>query len=183
MHDPNNYYDSDPSLTISEYEDIVNILADKSFETLNENELYNILSTRFFERVSSDQLSKKYLEYSEIDILSGTNIANYSAELTKKYLGDTVYSLTAIRLKEVNTPDFKFSLNIQDGNNWFYWPSGNKSFRLDGFSNFYEPIILNNSYFLSSGAIAGTTYTNSDLFFAEKNGEVQGAWLQGTKIN
>ena len=183
LHDPNNYYDSDPSLTISEYEDIVNILADKSFETLNENELYNILSTRFFERVSSDQLSKKYLEYSEIDILSGTNIANYSAELTKKYLGDTVYSLTAIRLKEVNTPDFKFSLNIQDGNNWFYWPSGNKSFRLDGFSNFYEPIILNNSYFLSSGAIAGTTYTNSDLFFAEKNGEVQGAWLQGTKIN
>jgi hypothetical protein len=182
LHDPNAYFDSDPSINISEYENIENIASEIPFENLTEEELFNILTTRFFEKVSSDGLSKKFQEYSDIDLLSGSNISNYSAELTRRYLGETVYSLTAIRLKEVNTPDFRFSLDIQDGNNWFYWPSGNKSFRLDDFSNFYEPIILNNSSFLSSGATTGTDYTNSDLLFIEKNGLVEGAWLQGDKV-
>lgn len=183
LHDPNTYFDSDPSLDISSYENLDNLFFETPFEKLNENELFDVLSTRFFEKVSSDVLSKTFQEYSEIDLLSGSNIANYSAELTRRYLGETVYGLTAVRLKEVNTPDFQFSLDIQDGNNWFYWPSGNKSFRLDDFSNFYQPIILNNSSFLSSGATAGTEYINSDLLFIEKNGLVEGSWLQGDKIH
>jgi hypothetical protein len=183
LHDPNSYYDSDPSVDITNYHDIESLIEETPFEDFDINELVNLLSTRFFEKVSSDVLSKTFKEYTEIDLLSSTNKANYSAELTRKYLGETVYSLTATRLKEVNTPDFSFSLNVANGNNWFYWPSGNKSFRLDDFSNFYEPILLNNSSFLSSGATGGTDYKNSDLLFAEKNSGIDGAWFQGNKIN
>lgn len=103
-------------------------------------------------------------------------------EASKKYLGESVFGLTAVRLKDVYQPDEKLSIDLPEGNSWFLWPSGTKSLDTLQFVNTFEPIKLNDANFLGSGATAGSAFDLSDLIFTEKNGVVEGAWFNGEKI-
>jgi hypothetical protein len=182
LYDNKNYHDSDPSLDIKEYQNF-DIENQFPFEKLSEEELSYIIATKLFDRVSNDTISKIYndLNSDPLNSLSATKSIYYS-KLNQKFLGEPVYSLTALRLKETDISDYNFDLNFTIGNNWFYWPSGNKSFKLDEFSNFFEPITLNESNLINSGATGGIDYTNSDLIFSDKNGIIEGAWFQSEKI-
>lgn len=187
LYDTQTYFDSDPSVAIQEYLNSSELTDDIPLDGLSNEEIDAIISTRFLPRVAETTLSNVFKNY----ILNSPNLTTASLssaaynliyneiKASEKYLGETVYGLTAIRLKEINKPDATLSLNLTQGNNWFYWPSGNKVLNDSIFNNTFQPIEINSSGFVSSSATGGTNYTNSDLIFTDKNGIVEGAWLRG----
>lgn len=199
LYDTNTYYDSDPTVSIENYTNIGDFFKKYPFEDLTEEEIYGILQTRFIPRVANNPLSKVYQSYlislstSNIQIEDGvetfstiTITPNNSAEIVpiqiaanEKYLGERIYGLTAIRLKDLNLPDQTITLNLEKGNNWFNWPSGNKITNIGLTDNFLRPIPINESNLVKSGATGGRTLETSDLIFTDQNGIVEGAWLQG----
>jgi hypothetical protein len=201
LYDTNIYHDSDPSVDIREYVDVQNLNENYPFEGMREDEIIGVLNSRFIPRTANSSLSKVFQAYldfqsqisEEIDftgeneqifgneLTSKTELINYQIEATKKYLGERLYGLTAIKLKDLNLPDLVLNLNLTEGNSWFIWPSGSRILDEVTTDNFLRPILINDSNFLNSGATAGETYKNSDLIFTDKTGLVEGAWLQGTK--
>jgi hypothetical protein len=187
LHDITSYFDSDPSVVISNYLDTSTLSDLTPLSALDNGELNAIISTRFLPRVAETPLSNVFKDYLlSIPTLSTASLSSNAYNLvyneifaSRKYMGETVYGLTAVSLQELNQPDVTFNLNITQGNNWFYWPSGNNVITDTVFNNTFEPILINDSNFLKSEATAGTDYTNSDLIFTDKNGVVEGAWLQG----
>ena len=189
LHDAQSYHDFDPSVALNNYFNIEDIVNDVSFEKLKDEEVIKLLSTNYLSRVADTPLSRIFNQYllsiptlSTVDLFDDnkTNIYN-QIEASKKYLAENVYGLTAVKIKEITTPDYILNLNFENGNNWFYWPSGDKILRTDLYNNVYAPIYINNSNLANSGATGGDDYTNSDLIFTNKNGIVEGAWLEGPR--
>lgn len=187
LHDTQTYFDSDPTVDILNYIDTSVITDSFPLSGLTDNELNAVVSTRFFPRVAENLLSNIFRDYYySLPSLSTTalsadptNLVYNEIGLTQKYLGEPVYGLTAVRLREIDKPDLTVSINMAQGNNWFYWPSGNKVVDDSIFNNLLEPISINDSSFIICSATGGSDYTNSDLLFTDKNGVVEGAWLQG----
>ena len=190
LYDSNNYFDSDPSIPISEYVDLNAAATSQEFSNLTTDELNAIAACRMLGRVAPTPLSKVFNQYlTTIPILSTTSLSGfYTSQInnlvaaSQKYLGESIYALTAIKTSDLNAADFTLNLNFQTGNNWFYWPSGDKIVNDQQIGNIFTPISINNSNLLINRATSGTTYKDSDLIFTEKNGIIQGAWLQGTRI-
>jgi hypothetical protein len=176
LHDADFYHDSDPSLDISEYQDISKFLNDIPFNDFTEDEITKILSYRFLTLLSDSTVSKLFKSFVDTN---DSDTANLLKLANQKYLGETVYALTAIRLSETQSADNVLNLPFAVGNNWFFWPSGGKQTNDSIFSNIYRPIPINNSNLINSGATGGDSYKNSDLIFTEKNNTIEGAWLLG----
>lgn len=190
LHDKNTYFDSDPDIDISNYSDINQFNSDfipDDFLNLEYNDIINLISSKFLPKASDSVLSKVFNEFlSDIPNLNNINEFNVKSlnflntvEASKKYLSEPVYGLTAIKLKDVDIYDDFLSLNFNSGNNWFYWPSGDRVLNDNIFNNTYLELNINDSNLISSGATGGDSYTNSDLIFTDKNGLVEGAWLRG----
>lgn len=192
LHDPSNYHDSDPSVDIKEYLDyshIENLLPLKnSNDPFTEEEIYNIVSSRYLSKAAPTTLFNLFQDYLTNSILtpglSATLNLNFNnlTQASKKYAGETVYGLTAVRVDQITKPDYLLQLEFQDGNNWFMWPSGHELLYNNEFNNSYQPISINDSNLVYSGATPGTSKDNSDLIFCDKNGILEGAWLQGPYI-
>jgi hypothetical protein len=186
LHDTNSYFDSDPAVSIENYVDYKNINDLTPLDGLSDDDIDHLLATRFLSRIADTPLSNIFKAYlTSIPTISPSlssnayNLTYNQIYASRKYLGEPVYGLTAVRLKEINKPDIVFSLNLEQGNNWFYWPSGNFITNENIYNNDFSPITLNSSNLVNSNATAGTDYTNSDLIFTDKNGLVEGAWLRG----
>ena len=190
LYDKNTYFDSDPSLKITDYVDVDRFdsrLIPEEFSNLSDNDILNIISTKFLPKSSTSILSKIFNEFLS-DIPNITSISEYNIkalnfinlnESSKKYLGQSVYGLTAVKLKDVELYDKFINLDLNTGNNWFYFPSGDRILNDSIFNNLYSEILLNDSNLIQSGATGGDSYTNSDLIFTDKSGVVEGAWLRG----
>jgi hypothetical protein len=192
LYDTNNYHDSDPSVPISKYLNIDELLSKEPFASLSDKELSDIVTSRLLLRLAPTRLSHVFNEYLTVSPhLSTTSLsalsANYSTSIfnqiaaNQKYLGETVYGLTAIKTVELNNPDYVLGLNVAQGNNWFYWPSGDKIQDETQVGNIYAPIHINQSNLVLNRTVSGSDYTNSDLIFTDKNGVLEGAWLQGKR--
>ncbi len=190
LHDKNTYFDSDPSVDISNYVDVNQFDEDfipDDFLNLKYDDIIKLISSKFLPTASTSILSKVFNEFlSDIPNLNNINEFNTKSlnflntvEASKKYLGEAVYGLTAVKLKDVNIYDNFLNLNFNSGNNWFYWPSGDRVLNDTIFNNTYLELNINDSNLISSGATGGDSYTNSDLIFTDKNGIVEGAWLRG----
>lgn len=190
LYDTNNYHDSDPSIPIESYINFKDLLSTEPFSNLSDEELSAIITSRLMLKVAPTPLSKIFNQYlTTLSNLSSTITSDLSSNYTssiynqiaanKKYLGESVYGLTAIRNNQVNEADFVLSLNFESGNNWFYWPSGSNLPTTSVLGNIYKPIPINQSNLILNRTVSGSNYKNSDLFFAEKDGVIEGAWLQG----
>lgn len=189
LHDPNTYFDSDPSVSINEYVNINELIDQIPFENLSEDQITGLVASRFLPKVAPTPLSKIFNEYlnaedifdiTSVSLSSLSGLINNQIMASEKYLGEAVYGLTAIRLKDTAQPDELLSIDFPVGNSWFLWPSGDKTLDKEEFNNVYQTIPINESNFLDSGATAGTTLENSDLIFTDKNGTIEGAWLNST---
>jgi len=183
LHDPTLYQDSDPTIDIGVYQKISEVLGEIPLETLTVDELSKVLASRLIPRLANSNLSKLIGKYIESDIKNSTNVSQLLVETSKRYLGEPIYGLTAVRLSETNNFDMGLDIDLTVGNNWFLWPSGNIITNDYTFSNVYAPIKINDSLFFASSAKAGTTYEESDLIFTEKNGSVEGAWLLSDQLD
>jgi hypothetical protein len=190
LHDKNTYLDSDPSVNILNYVDIEKFeskFKPSDFLNLSDDDIVKLISTRFSPKASTSIISKVFNEFID-DIPNINNVSEYNikalnfintVESSKKYLGQPVYGLTAIKLKDVDVYDDFLNLNFNTGNNWFYWPSGDRVLNDGIFNNAFIELNINNSNLIASGATGGDSYTNSDLIFTDKSGIVEGAWLRG----
>ncbi len=190
LHDPNTYFDSDPTVPINEYVNIQELINQTPFENLNENQIMGLIATRFLPKVAPTPLSKIFNEYLNSENITGnislslsslSGLLNNQILASEKYLGQSVYGLTALRLKDVYQPDNILNIDFPQGNSWFLWPSGDKILDGEEFNNLYQPISINQSSLLNSGAIAGKKLEDSDLIFTDKNGTIEGAWLNSTR--
>ncbi len=190
LHDKNTYFDSDPSVDISNYVDMNEFNSEfipNDFLNLEYNDILNLISSKFLPKASNSILSKVFNEFlNDIPNLNDINEFNVKSlnflntvEASKKYLSETIYGLTAVKLKDVDIYDNFLNLNFNAGNNWFYWPSGDKILNDNIFNNTYLELNINDSDLINSGATGGDNYTNSDLIFTDKSGLVEGAWLRG----
>jgi hypothetical protein len=192
LYDTNNYHDSDPSVPINEYLDLNKLISVEPFASLSDDELSSLITSRLLLRVAETPLSKIFNQYLTLTpYLSSPYLAapstNYTASIynqiaaNKKYLGESVYGLTAIRTQDLNIPDYTVMLNITQGNNWFYYPSGDKITDTTLVGNIYSPIYINDSNFILNRTVVGSGYMDSDLIFTDKDGKLEGAWLQGLR--
>jgi hypothetical protein len=139
-------------------------------------------------RIGQNPIFTAFASFLEEDIntlplSSFTNYTNapniYSiSDINSKYLGNTVYGLTATKAEELPTATVFY--DVGPGNNWFYWPSGEVFTNIDNVQNTYEPILLQDSAFTLGESTGGSSYLDSDLFFAETKLGIEGAWLRGS---
>jgi hypothetical protein len=186
LYDTNSYHDSDPSLPISTYADLSAIVSTEYFKDLTEEEIFGLISTRYLPRVAETPLSTIFKNYlNSVNTNASTVSSFYTSEInnlygaSQKYLGETVYGLTAVKTGDVVAADL--ALNFDVGNNWFYWPYGDKILDETLIGNTYRPIPINSSNLLLNRQVTGSSYLDSDLIFTDKNGVIEGAWLQGTR--
>jgi hypothetical protein len=188
LHDPANYHDSDPSVNIKEYLDYTAIkdffpLID-STNPFTETDIINIISNRFLNRTGSSTLFTVFKSYLD-SITTNPTLSSTTFEINnliaanQKYLGETIYGVSALPIRQITTPDYILNLNFTAGNNWFLWPSGYQELNHNVYNNSYNPISIQDSSLINAGATPGTDFTNSDIIFSDKNGTVEGAWLQG----
>ena len=158
LHDPSNYHDSDPSVGANHYITLSDVEKDIPFTgDLSEQEILGILSSRFLSRVADTPLSKVFGQYltsipslSTVSLSATANQSIYNQiGAGQKYLGETFYALTAIRTSEYNVPDQKLLIDLEAGNNWFLWPSGDRVFDSLLFNNIFAPITINSSNFVT----------------------------------
>lgn len=190
LYDTQTYHDSDPLIDVKEYLDfshIENLLPLKDDQdSFSDEDVYNLVSSRFLSKAAPSTLFNLFQDYLTNSILTpglsstlNLDIQNKIAA-SRKYLGETVYGLTAVRVDQITKPDYLLNLEFQGGNNWFLWPSGHQILNNNTYNNSYEPININQSNLIYSGATPGSNKSNSDLIFSDKNGSVEGAWLQGS---
>jgi len=190
LHDPNTYFDSDPTVSINEYVDVEDLTNQIPFEGLSENEIIGLITTRYLPRIAPTPLSNLFNGYLQdeniidttVSLSSLSGLISNQINASIKYMGESRYGLTAIRLRDVYLPDKQITINMPQGNSWFLWPSGDRVLNDLEFNNTFVPIKLNESSLLESGATAGSSIFLSDLIFTEKNGMVEGAWLHGTEV-
>ena len=188
LYDKTNYFDKSPKTDINQYADIESLLNSFPYQNnLSEEQILGLLTTALKPRIANSTLSELFLKYlylegpgsvNEYDYLNATN----NIAINQKYLGRDLYGLTAIKTNLNEFADYVVDLNITQGNNWFYWPSGDKIYDNDYIDNIYYPIEINSSNFVLSGATGGSTYQESDLIFTDKKGYIEGAWLRGPRI-
>jgi len=191
LYDTETYHDSDPSVSIQEYVNVDNLknyipLVDKE-DPFTEQEILNLIATRFYPRALSTPLFQNFVEY--LPSILNTPLSSYLTDVKNKevwasqrFLSENVYGVTAVRLQEVLEPDYQLNFNMAPGSNWFLWPSGFQTSDNKSYNNYFEPIYLTSAAFVDSGATYGNSYLNSDLIFSDKNGLIEGAWLQGPRF-
>jgi hypothetical protein len=190
LYDTNNYYDSDSTISIENYLDVNELISKEPYQNLTDDQLAALLTSRFLKNISPTPLSQVYNEYltynnqlsSEFlyELSNEYSISiNNQIAASQKYLGETQYGLTAVKLNEINEADYILDIDFEKGHNWFYWPSGDKGPDPIIVGNFYSPIDINNSNLVLNRTVSGSSHKNSDLLFAIKDNSIEGAWLQG----
>jgi hypothetical protein len=189
LYDKSNYFDQSPKSNIEDFVNTNNLLNTFPYKgKINRNQLLGLLSTSVKERGANDPLSKFYQEFLNLNADIEDDITEYeylnalnTIALNEKYMGNDLFGLTAIKTETELTSDFTTVLDIQQGNNWFFWPSGDKVYSVQNIDNIYYPIEINNSNLISNGATGGGSFKESDIILTDKKGYVEGAWLMGPR--
>ncbi len=95
-------------------------------------------------------------------------LEKFSAEVKQK-----------LEIRETLTNDISATYDIRDGNNWFYWPSGEYIFEQDNLN--VLPVELNATSLITNGATAAEEHEIADKIFVKiGDTEYQAAWLKFT---
>jgi hypothetical protein len=190
LYDDTSYFDKDPTLPVSGYYDLTDPdvveyfnkldFPVKSLEWLYQTGITPIFANNpllwtladVFAQYNASTIND--IPLSAFDDISRNRLLDYyKMDLTQKYIGETQYILSGgyyIPKTQV------FNWNLQEGNNWFYWPTGEYSFEQS--VEFYDSIPIASSNLIENGAFASEDYKNADKIFVEKCGDIKGAWLK-----
>lgn len=189
LHDFNNGHDKDPSVDyLSQLNSLIfsdSFPLNNSSEKLSVTNILDIISSGLLPKVSNNpsfNIFRRYLS----ELSSSTNedklilssVINSEVEASLKYLGETFYSLSAVKFNENFAPNFELNLNLTEGNNWFLWPGGTKVLDNKFHNNLYQGIKINDSNLSQQGATPGNNYSSADIIFTDKNGIIEGAWFR-----
>ena len=168
LYDTQNYLDHSPTVPISAYYDFTNADLANFLSTKN----LNLTSTNWVYRLGIYPLSADY------QYLSGQDLSKLSLSLSEKYLGSDIY--TSFSSQPSTQTDF-YDLNIQQGNNSFFWPYGAYNAYAKTLP-IYEPIALSSFDFSTLGT-PGSSLENADTIFVRTTRGTQGAWLRRPELS
>ena len=191
LYDDASYFDHDPKMPVSSYYtfnndataylDNLNITPDQ-YEWLYSTGVAALCADNPL-LWSVDRVLDQYkngiplsaVELNDSDLLNDYN----RIKLAKKYLGESQYILSGgYWVPWINTIQYNFNA----GNNWFYWLTGENLFENDTTKTF-DPIKLNESNLIKSGATASDNIYNSDIIFFMRDNSLSGAWLKHSDQN
>jgi hypothetical protein len=186
LYDDASYFDRDPTLPASAYftfnSDVTAYLDSLNITPSEYEWLYSTGVTPLCANNpllwSIDNVLNQYksgvplsaVELYDSDVLNEYNIF----KLSQKYLGESQYIVSG----GYWTPWLDdVSFNLLQGNNWFYWLSGN-GISKDTAGSSIDAISLTGSSLIESGATAGDSITAADIIFITRNNLTSGAWLR-----
>jgi len=176
LYDDHEYFDQAPNLPTSTYynlssTELVNYLQSKNIPLSAAEWMYK---TGAYDRDLVQLLTE--LTNSQIEELPNSILI--ADKLLTKYLGETKFFAGTPGLS-VST-DF-FSIALQEGNNFFYWPYGPYPKDPETVPRYIPTSIT--SLGLEISGTAGTDTTNSDVIFVKTAQGVEGAWLKLQQYN
>lgn len=168
LYDKENYLDKSPTISLSSYFNI------------NNDELYNFLSTKGLHLTSTDwiykggifPLSANYINLSSEDISALINTAATKYLSQNKFV--TLQSLTSsIKIDE-------YTIFIVTGDNYFLWPGTPYNSKAKTLP-IYKPTPIQNLNILDL-ATGGQDLSTSDKIFVKTVKGIEGAWLASQPI-
>ncbi len=164
-YDNRTYYDRSPTLPISAYFNFNNELTEKYFSqkglSLNDIDWIYRLGQFSLSSLFTNELST-----------TAFNLSSLIFEISEQFLGSSRYSTFLVQASAKK--DF-FTLNIAQGNNFFFWPQGIYKTAVKGATR-YQAVDINESG-LKEIATAGDTLETADTIFLKSKTGIQGAWL------
>ena len=167
LYDTHNYLDHSPTVPVSSYYDLDN------------TDLLNFLTTKNLEITSSNWIYKTGVH----SLLNDTNIETdefntLQYDILRKYLGQEKYTTTTYP-SQSTVANF-FNIDINTGNNFFYWPTGpyiTNTLDLPRFESI--PLTAANTETFATG---GSSLELADTIFVKTVKGIEGAWLKNTKF-
>ena len=191
LYDNTTYFDRDPTLPASAYfsfgADVTAYLDSLSISPSGYEWIYNTgVTTLCADNPllwSVDNVLSQYkngIPISAVELYGSDILNDYNRiGLSQKYLGANKYIISGgYWIPWSNTVNF----NLAQGNNWFYWLTGEDVFR-NNTSMVLDPIYLSATNLIESGATAGTNILSADVVYVSRDNSLSGAWLRLTDTN
>lgn len=191
LYDDASYFDRDPILPASAYFTF-NASATTYLDSLNITPAeYEWLYTTGVSTLCADNpllwsvdnvldQYKNGIPLSAVELYDSDVLNDYNRiKLSQKYLGEAQYILSGGYWIPW-TKDIPF--NFQEGNNWFFWLSGENIFENDTLS-IIDPMPLSATNLIDSGATANTSITAADIIYVTRNNSISGAWLRSNSTS
>jgi len=174
--DKTNYFDKSPTAPVSAYFDTssaIEFLSSNNI-TITPDVLYS--SGIFDNQYASDPITFSNDLSSRANSITDVQFSEIMLSLTEKYTGAIKHRLAIYEtLNNVITSEY----TLEEGNNWFYWPSGEYVFEQDNLE--VTPIPLKNTNLILQGATASEDYKNADkIFVSVSDDTTKAAWLKFT---
>jgi len=176
LYDDHEYLDQSPNLPTSTY------------YNLSSDELKNFLQTKNIPLSAAEWMYKTgaydrdllqlLTELRDTQIEELPNSILVADRILSKYLGESKYFAGTPGLS-VDTAFF--NIFLQEGNNFFYWPSGPYPQDPESVPR-YIPVPITSTGLEVSGT-AGTDTTDSDVIFVKTARGIEGAWLKFQQYN
>jgi len=163
LYDSQNYLDRSPTLPPSAYYVVDSIELENFLTTKG----LALTSTEWIYRLGINPLSGDFAEFSNTDL---TEIGNKIAE---KYLGDDKFTSFSASF---SSEKFFYELDIEQGNNFFYWPEGVYRTKAKSQKRL-QPIPINESGLLTT-ATPGSSIDLADTIFIKTPRGTKGAWFR-----
>ena len=167
--DYQNYFGMSPSMPVSAYIDTT----DKTTAAYFASKGLSLSADNWIYRAGNINLSAEATP--GIIGVDPSVIQNY---LTQKYIGENKYTSTSFSL---STNTEYFTLSVDSGNNFFYWPSGTYYSNASN-KKYYSPTPLISSG-VSNNATAGETIKTADTIFLKTVRGLEGAWYRSKLLD
>lgn len=182
LYDNASYMDKDPTLSAADYFNTTNPDVTAYYETLGVSpSAYEWLFKTGFTQLCADNplfwivdnIITSELPISAFD--SGILNEYWKFKMSQKYIGTDQFFITGGYYLPW-TADVTYSL--VNGNNWFYWPSGEHIEEI--ITTTIDPLPIVSSALIESGATGYKNYLSADKLFIKYGNTVSGAWLKYT---
>lgn len=164
LYDDHHYGDQSATLPASAYYDFNNITLKNFFETKN----INLSSTEWIYKQGNTNIS----------ILDIVNNIEFASDIYTKYIGEEKYIdlLTQTNTPLVSTLTDFYSVFINEGINYFFWPYGPYKPDVSTITR-YNSVALTAAKIENLGT-SNTDIANADTIFTKTAEGIEGAWLR-----
>lgn len=170
LYDDQQYFDRSPSLPVSAY---FNLSSDASLKYFTSKGL-NLSASEWIFKTDSffTNITELTSQLSAANAQDPLNFLQYANDVLTKYLGNEKYTSTFLGLS--TKLDF-YEVDIQAGDNFFYWPHGPYKKDIELVTR-YKELPLSAAGIEDLGT-SGLTLEQADTIFVKTNEGVKGAWL------
>ena len=149
-----------------------------SYDVSSTNPLIFLLEEYINSEFGASVISEVPLSALQIPIPQDSEVGIYTVNLQSIHTANEIYGASDKFLLSggaFKNDEYELDITFKLGDNFFYWFSGENYYQAPDEN--YLDIAINDLPWIESGAVAGDTYSASDVVFVNYNGDIKGAWL------